>query len=230
MKGFSRTRPGVVAVRRPTVALLVLAVVGVVLAGCGSGTSSSASGSGWVVDSPSNSSGLRGTELGAPVAKPDLVLTDTTGKPYDLKAATAGRLTLLYFGYTHCPDVCPTTMADLGVALHQLPAAVQQRTAVVFVTSDPARDTPAVLKTWLANFDTTFVGLTGDLKTIDTAANAVGVPLEPPVRQSDGTYTVQHGAQVLAFEPDGKARMVYLAGTPVADYVHDLPLLASGQQ
>ena len=65
-----------------------------------------------MVDSPSNSSGLRGTELGAPVVKPDLVLTDTMGNPYDLKAATAGRLTLLYFGYTHCPDVCPTTMAD----------------------------------------------------------------------------------------------------------------------
>jgi protein SCO1/2 len=204
---------------------VAFALVGAALAGCGS--SGSAGGSGFAVDSPSNASGLRGDELGTPVAKPDLRLTDDSGNPYGLRASTAGRLTLLYFGYTHCPDVCPTTMADLGAALRQVSPAVKAKTTVVFVTSDPARDTPSVEKAWLANFDPTFVGLTGDLATIDAAAKAVGVPLEPPVRQS-GTYTVQHGAQVLAFEPDGKARYVYLAGTPIADYVHDLPLLADG--
>jgi protein SCO1/2 len=218
--GGGRVRVGIVA---------VLALATTLLAACSSGGSSP--GSGFVVlDSPSNSSGLRGTELGAPVAKPALRLTDDTGKPYDLQAATADRLTLLYFGYTHCPDVCPTTMADLGMALRQVSPAVRAKTTVVFVTSDPQRDTPAVLRSWLANFNPAFVGLTGDITAIDAGANAVGVPLEPPVLQPDGSYTVQHGAQVLAFEPDGKARFVYLAGTPIADFVHDLPLLADGTQ
>jgi protein SCO1/2 len=228
VKGSSRPRPAAVTAARHLIAALVLLAVAATLASCGS---PGGSDSGLVVaDSPSGATGLRGTELGRPVAKPDLRLTDTSGRTYDLRAATAGWLTLVYFGYTHCPDICPTTMADLAAALRQVTTAVRQRTAVVFVTSDPERDTPDVLRAWLGNFDPTFVGLTGDLTTIDAAANTVGVPLEPPVRQADGTYTVQHGAQVLAFEPDGKARMVYLAGTPIADYVHDIPLLANGQR
>ena len=79
--------------------------------------------------------------LDRPFAKPHLVLTDTHGKPFDLVKQTAGRPTLLYFGYTHCPDVCPTTMSDIAVARRKLPAAERDKLQVVFVTTDPTRDT-----------------------------------------------------------------------------------------
>jgi len=208
---------GVSRVRRLAAVAAALAAA-TALAACSSGNAS-------VDVSGGNSSGMRGTELSAPIAKPDVHLTDAANQPYDLRASTTGKLTLLYFGYTHCPDVCPTTMADIAAALGSVSPDVRAKTDVVFISSDPTRDTPAVLDRWLRQFNPSFVGLTGDVKTIDKVANTVGVPLEPPQRQADGTYTVEHGAQVIAFAPDGQARFVYLAGTQVADYVHDLPLL-----
>ena len=85
------------------------------------------------------------TVLDQPFAKPDLVLTDTHGKTFDLRKQTKGRPTLVYFGYTHCPDVCPLTMSNIAVAKQQLPKAEQDKLRVVFVTTDPERDTPAAL-------------------------------------------------------------------------------------
>jgi protein SCO1/2 len=90
--------------------------------------------------------------------KPNFTLTDTNGNPYDLDGQTQGYLTALYFGYTNCPDVCPTHMANIAAALRQLPASVTSHIKVLFVTTDPARDTPAVLRAWLNNFDPTFIG------------------------------------------------------------------------
>lgn len=171
---------------------------------------------------------LRATGLPAPVATPVARLTDTSGKPYDLRARTAGKLTLMYFGYTHCPDVCPTTVADMAAALGMVSPAVRAKTSVVFITTDPARDTPPVLRRWLSQFDPGFVGLTGSVSAITSVADALGVPIEAPQRQSDGSFTVTHGAQVFAFGPDGRAHYVYLAGTQVTDYAHDLPLLLDG--
>lgn len=74
--------------------------------------------------------------------KPDLVLPDTSGQPFDLRQRTAGKTTLLFFGYTSCPDVCPTTMGDIGVAMQKLPADEQAKINVVFVSTDPQVDTP----------------------------------------------------------------------------------------
>ena len=103
--------------------------------------------------------------LTPPQPRPQFTLTDTAGKPYKFGTATAGKPTLLYFGYTHCPDVCPTTLADITQALQPVPAAMRSATQVVFVTTDVKRDTPAVLKAYLAKFDAglpnQFVGLTG---------------------------------------------------------------------
>jgi protein SCO1/2 len=96
--------------------------------------------------------GWSGAIFGAPLPKPDLTLTDTTGKPYDFKQRTRGQLALLYFGYTHCPDVCPLTMAELAQVIHTLPASAAHKITVVFVTTDPVRDTPQRLKRWLGNF------------------------------------------------------------------------------
>jgi protein SCO1/2 len=117
---------------------------------------------------------LHGTRLTTPFREPDLTLTGTSGRPVNLIKATEGKLTLVYFGYTHCPDVCPTTMADLAGALRLLTPAQREKIAVVFVTSDPWRDTPKVIKSWLASFNPGFIGLTGDYAKIQTAASRWG--------------------------------------------------------
>lgn len=215
---------------------LTAALLIAVTAGCSSTTSRSDSGRPITMDgtgSASSTSAFRGDELSHPIpldaTASSAEFTSSTGAKTTLGALQQGQLMLVYFGYTHCPDVCPTTMADLGQALRQLPAPVQSRTQVVFITSDPARDTPPVMKSWLSNFDPglphRFVGLTGTVTQIDTLAKSVGVPLFPPVTEPNGTITVQHGAQTLAFV-DGQARVLWTADTPVGDYAHDISALA----
>ncbi|CAN5684437.1 hypothetical protein BH10ACT8_BH10ACT8_17700 [soil metagenome] len=186
--------------------------------------------------SAASASGFRGDELGRPE-----VLNPTAGSVQFTVAATSGvrrtslldlqamhRLMVVYFGYTHCPDECPATMADLADALTSLPAATRRQVQVVFVTSDPARDTASVLRSWLDHFDAgqlvPFVGLTGAVTQTDAVAATLGVPLKPPVVAADGTVDVEHGVQVLAFV-SGQAKLAWLAGTTTADYAHDIPLL-----
>jgi protein SCO1/2 len=159
-----------------------------------------------------------------PQPRPSFTLTDTSGTGYAFGRATAGKPTLLYFGYTHCPDVCPTTMADIGQALRTLPTDIQRRTQVVFVTTDVKRDTGPVMAAWLAHFDTDlpnrFVGLTGTQAQIDAAQAAAHVQLAEDEGQ-------QHSAQVLLYGSDDYARVQYLQSTNEADQiVHDLPLVA----
>lgn len=217
-------------------AAAALAAAALTLSGCAA-TSSSASndsaGNGVHVDGSASSTGVRGDRLSQPVtlspASSAAVFAATSGRSTTLAALQRGRLMLLYFGYTHCPDVCPTTMADIGVALRDVPAQIRTHTQVVFITSDPARDTTSVMKAWLAHFDpglpVPFVGLTASTGQIDRVAASVGVPLAPPVTDRNGTVSVQHGAQVLAFT-GGKASVVWLAGTSSDDYTHDITQLA----
>jgi protein SCO1/2 len=167
---------------------------------------------------------LHGTRLTTPFREPDLTLTGTSGRPVNLIKATEGKLTLVYFGYTHCPDVCPTTMADLAGALRLLTPAQREEIAVVFVTSDPWRDTPKVIKSWLASFNPGFIGLTGDYAKIQTAAKSLGISLEKPSSTS-GEYQVTHGAEVVPFGTDNLAHVIYTAGVSSQDYAKDLPKL-----
>ena len=160
-----------------------------------------------------------------PHPRPSFVLTDSGGHRYDFAARTRGRPTFLFFGYTHCPDVCPTAMADVAAALRAVPASLRNAVQVVFVTTDPRRDTPPVLAAWLANFDadlrTKFVGLTGPQQEIDAAQRGAGVVLA-----QDGGLT--HSAQLLLYGPDDLCRVFYLAGSSPDDMSHDLPLVAKG--
>ncbi len=168
--------------------------------------------------------------LNPPFSKPDLVLTDSHGKPYNLRTATAGKPTLLYFGYTHCPDICPTTMADLAVAKATLPKTEQAELQVVFVSTDPTRDSPQRLTQWLDAFDPSFVGLTGDFTAIQAAARSLGIAVAPPVKQADGSYTVTHGAEVLVFSPkDNKAHFLFPSGISPQQYTAALPNILKGQ-
>jgi protein SCO1 len=199
----------------------VLVAVGLLAAACSSGAAAPQPSE--LNDKPTGGV-YQGFGLIPPQPRPSFTLTDTSGKSYAFGRATAGKPTLLYFGYTHCPDVCPTTMADIGQALRKLPTDIQRRTQVVFVTTDVKRDTGPVMAAWLAHFDTDlpnrFVGLTGTQAQIDAAQAAAHVQLAEDEGQ-------QHSAQVLLYGSDDYARVQYLQSTNEADQIgHDLPLVA----
>jgi protein SCO1/2 len=226
-KHFS-TAPG----RRVSAAVFGLALVVGTVAACGTSSSASSASaganSGFVVDS-APSSLFDGDQLTQPFTKPDVTLTDSSGKQFNLIQGTQGKLTLVYFGYTHCPDVCPTTMATLAATMRSLTPAQAAQIDVVFISTDPTRDTPSVLHTWLGQYDPAFIGLTGQFATIQKAAGTLGITIDPPVKLPDGNYTVTHGAEVIAFDTKDKGYLVYTAGTTVQQFQHDIPLLLAGR-
>ena len=221
--GGNQRRP-----RRIATAAFGLALVAGSVSACASSSSSNSASSGFVVNSEPSSL-FDGAELTQPFTKPDVTLTDSSDKQFNLVQGTKGKLTLVYFGYTHCPDVCPTTMATLAATLRSLTPAQAAQIDVVFISSDPTRDTPAVLHTWLGQYDPAFIGLTGSFTTIQKAAGTLGIDIEPPVKLADGSYSVTHGAEVIAFDAKGKGFLVYTAGTTVPQFQHDIPLLLAGR-
>ncbi|HEX3705528.1 MAG TPA: SCO family protein [Mycobacteriales bacterium] len=168
---------------------------------------------------------LHGGVLTPPDHEPGIVLTDTSGARYNIRSRGAGHVTLVYFGYTHCPDVCPTTMADIAQALRQSSAAVRRRVTVVFVTVDPYRDSRQVLRRWLNGFDSSFVGLRGSLAQVVAAQQAAGLPVSRVERNGK---TIEHSAEVLAYTPDHVAHVLYTEGpSTIDDLRHDLPILVA---
>jgi protein SCO1 len=192
-------------VPRP-VRAVVLLLVAVVLAGC----------------SRSSASTFSGAQLHRPYHVPDTTLADTSGRPYAL-TSTGKRLTLIFFGYTHCPDECPTTMATLASAMTQLDDADRANVQVVFVTTDPAYDTPDVLAEYLGRFDADlpvrFVGLTGSQDLIDQAQLSAGVPLA----EDDGRL---HSSLLLLYGTDDAAHVAFDAGNTSRDIAADLEAVA----
>lgn len=214
-----RTRP---SPWRPVAAMTALAAALLALS-CGAADERPAD-SGATAGAPE----LRGATVSPPIPKPDFTLMSTAGEPFDFRKETEGLVTLLFFGYTNCPDVCPVHMANLGAVLEKLPPAVANRIKVVFVTTDPERDTPERLRSWLDNFDRRFVGLTGPQAAIDSAQLAMG--LRPAMKEhlpggDEQEYGVGHAAMVVAFTPDNLAHVVYPFGIRQTDWAHDLPAL-----
>lgn len=134
--------------------------------------------------------------------RPDFVLTDTSGRRFDFKKETEGHLTLLYFGYTNCPDVCPIHFANIAGGLEQVPDEIASRVKVIFVGVDPPRDSPERLREWLDHFNPQFIGLTGTDDELIAAQSASWVPpaTREPARE-DGRYSVSHAGFVLGFTP-----------------------------
>jgi protein SCO1/2 len=158
---------------------------------------------------------------------PRAEFVDASGEPFNLRAAIRRKPTLVYFGYTHCPDICPIHMSSLGHVLEQFPHAVRSRVRVVFVSTDPARDSPQRIREWLDSMGRGFVGLRGTIDDINRIQIALGLP---PATSSPGAipgmdYPVGHAAQVLAFTPDDSAHFVYPFGTRQQDWMRDLPRL-----
>jgi protein SCO1 len=169
----------------------------------------------------------RGGLVTPPQPKPGFVLTDTSGAPFDFKQRTEGYVTLLFFGYTNCPDQCPMHMANLGAALKKVPAGIADQIKLVFVTTDPARDSPAVMRRWLDLFDRRSIGLTGTEQAIAAVERATGVPVATKTGPANGNYGVAHANFVLAYSKDNLAHVIYPGGVSKDDWVHDLPLLIS---
>jgi len=176
--------------------------------------------------------GLHGVTFTPPRAKPDFTLTDTEGRPFHFAAETRGFVTLLYFGYTNCPDVCPAQLVNISGALKRMSPSQRDKIRVVFVTTDPARDTPERLRGWLDNFDKRFVGLLGNIDSVNAIETRLGIPQSQVEKMSmpmggphPMTYGVGHAAQVLAFTPDDSLRAEYPGGFTVDDWANDLPRL-----
>lgn len=173
---------------------------------------------------------FRGVRIEEPPPRPEVTLTDTEGEPFHLRRQTRGYVTLLFFGYTHCPDVCPVQLANLSAVLHDLTPSLRQQIRVVFVTVDPERDTRSRLREWLRRFDAQIVGLRGSRAKVDSVQRSLGMTpaaLQRSRTTPSGGYTVGHSSQFLAFTKQGPARLAYPSGTRQADWAHDLPRLAT---
>ena len=220
MNLLSRLRSGGAAVS-------ALAVVALVTAGC----SSASSGGTQTLDQPPKQA-LHGAIPSDHALKPSFQLVTTDGKPFDFARDTHGKATLLYFGYTHCPDECPTAMADVAAALRRTDPSIAQQVDVVFATTDPWRDNKHVLRKWLDRFSTSFIGLTGTPSQVAGAEVAMGMPISKreaaPKNYGSGKYAVSHFAAVLAYGRDDRVATLYPSGITPAEIAADLPVLVKG--
>lgn len=195
--------------------LLALLLLGVI--GCGEQS-----------DQPLSPSGFVGAEVLTPRGLPDVELIDAKGAPFRLAEATRGKVTLLFFGYMHCPDICPVHLANIAAVLDKMPDETQREIAVIFVTVDPNRDTMPELQRWVSGFHPSFIALTGSDSAIRAAQVASGLLVaqrDTAVANAGGSYLVGHAAAVIAHTRDGIGRVQYPFGTRQRDWAHDLPRL-----
>ncbi len=154
-------------------------------------------------------------QVGGPFALTDGAGRRVTDHSYD------GYWRLVYFGYTHCPDACPTTLGDLGAALGKLPESVRDHVRVLFVTVDPARDTPAVIGSYVRAFGPGFVGLTGtqaELAPVEASYHVYAHRHD----LKDGDYAMDHSSIVYVMRPDGSFAGLLDDGIPPAEMAHRL--------
>lgn len=154
---------------------------------------------------------------------PKLTLTSEQGEAVQVDQFK-DKWTLLFFGYTFCPDICPATLAELRQLRTALPPELQQRMRPVLVTVDPHRDTPEQLRQYLEFFGEGFMGLTGSLEEIQTLANGVGIPFIP-ADTSNEDYTVDHSGNLALIGPDGRQRGFIRAPLKVQELGEQLPAL-----
>ncbi len=160
-------------------------------------------------------------------AWPNLPLLDQHGEVLPV-SRLQGKWTLVFFGYTFCPDICPTTLAELRQLLGSLPAEQRQQVQVLMVSVDPQRDTPQQLRDYLAYFDPDYIGLTGQLDDIQQLANALSIPFIPG-DSSRENYTVDHSGNLALLGPDGRQQGFIRAPLNLAQLQQQLPKLLQRQ-
>lgn len=153
----------------------------------------------------------------------DFSLTAAGGKPVRI-SDFRGKLVALYFGYTYCPDVCPTTLAELAAGMRDLGADAQQ-VQVIFISVDPARDTPERLADYVANFDPSFIGITGSPEEIAAVATPLGIYYQTHEGTAATGYLVDHTATVMVLDRQGRLRLLLPFGTTGAQAASDLRAL-----
>ncbi|MBC3885660.1 SCO family protein [Undibacterium griseum] len=153
----------------------------------------------------------------------DFALTDHYGKPRTLQDFR-GKLVVIFFGYTQCPDVCPTTMAEMATVMQQM-GDQADKVQVLFVTLDPERDTQALLASYVPNFDRRFLGLYGDAAATAKVAKDFKVYYQKVPGKTPTSYTMDHTAGSYVFDTEGRIRLFLRHGQGAEPIVHDLKLL-----
>jgi protein SCO1/2 len=177
----------------------------------------------------SKPAGFRGTMYAEPYPPaPEIELTRDNGANFRL-SEMRGNVVLLFFGYTSCPDVCPTTMAELKQALETLDENDTKQVRVLFVTVDPGRDTPERVQEYVDHFNPDFIGLSGMEPELVKVWNDYGVFREIVKGNSAAGYLINHTARITVIDRDGNLRLSYALETPVDSIVHDLKLLLKGK-
>ena len=167
---------------------------------------------------------FRGTTYAEPYpVAPVFELTRANGESFRLNDMR-GKVVALFFGYTSCPDICPTTMAELRQALEDLGAQADQ-VQVLFVTVDPERDTPERVQEYVDHFNPAFIGLSGSVPELAKVWSDYGVYREIVEGTSAAGYLVNHTARVTLIDQQGNLRVSFPFDAPVEDVVHDLKLL-----
>ncbi|WGX94619.1 SCO family protein [Nocardioides sp. L-11A] len=189
----------------------LLAMVGLLASACSSGSE------------PEDFTGIR---LKNPYQAADIALTDTGGAPYSLGADTTKPLTVVFFGYTNCPDFCPMVMNNLAAAMNRLDADDRASVDVVFVTTDPARDDEKTLRAYLDKYDKEFIGLTGDLDTIIEVGDPLAIYVNDGVKLPTGGYDLGgHSTFTLAIDSSHEAVALWNQETSSTEFAADIHTL-----
>ncbi|AMP03044.1 SCO family protein [Collimonas pratensis] len=203
----------------PVVSLFAGLLMALSLAAC---SDKSAGGSQEMTLSPAKTAFNNTDVTGLGYAR-DFALTDHTGKPRTL-ADYKGKVVVVFFGYTQCPDVCPTTMVEMANVLKEM-GPLASKVQVLFVTIDPERDTQELLSKYVPAFDPSFVGLYGDAAATEKVAKEFRVFYQKVPGKTPGSYSMDHTAGSYVFDPDGHIRLFIRHGQGPEPIAHDLKLL-----
>ena len=170
---------------------------------------------------------MTGTVLDPPFAVSGDALVDGDEAPYSLVADTDKKLTLVFFGYIHCPDICGIVMSTMASAMTRLTDEERAEVDVAFVTTDPKRDTPELVGDYATNFNAEFIGLTGPIQTIIDVAKPLGIAVEQGHKLPTGGYDVTHGTQIVAIDADDHGIAYWSEDVSSAQLADDLQHLLS---
>lgn len=192
----------------------LVAAVGVLLAGCGTPQQDDGAATVTYEDGAE----AKRTELDQPWQVPATPLRDTGGEEFSLVEDTDKPLTLVFFGYLNCPDICHTVMSALASAMTRLDESQREQVDVVFVTTDPARDDERALRDYLDRLDPSFTGLTGDMETILDVAGDLHIGVEQGTKLPSGGYDITHGTQILAIDSRDRVPVFWSEETSAAEF------------
>lgn len=159
----------------------------------------------------------------APLPLPEFGMMEETGQPIT-RGAFNGKWSLMFFGFTHCPDICPATLQQLAIARQRLVESGNEAPDIVLVSVDPERDSPQIMASYVAHFGEDVTGVTGDLGELRKLTSTAGIYFEK-VQTENGSYTVDHSAVVLLINDDAAIHASFSAPHSIDNFVHDLPII-----